>query len=258
MDLTDAEKDLAVAIGFNEFICELVKQLTGGNLQRLMATTEDHEQEETNGLSVAVHRENVERIIGQLQPVLLPHSYRSFWSERYEPNGMKQTDEIVVLKTTDSYEIIQLRRPDGANYDVFTDNIIAKLKEWEARCKFAIFGAASDWVAIEFQTLPENICRFAEEVYDFCPDSVEQGVGLMNEDDHPETFEAARKLCPELSLPMQEKLKEKQAEFAAMDIPVELRQMLNAGKGFSTPTDMGIRLLAYEVNRSRQLFLWWD
>lgn len=258
MDLNAAENDLATVIGFDPFICGMVKRLAGGTLQRLMATAEDREQKEADGLSVAVQREDIERIIANLQAELLPRGYRAFWSERCEPNGLKQTAEVVVLKTIDSYQIIQFRRPDGANYGVFTDDIVAKLREWESRCQLTVFGAASDWVAIEFQALPEDICRFAEEVYEFCPDSVEQGVGLMNESDDPELFEAARELCPELSPQMREKLKEKEAQFAAMDIPAELRQLLDSGAGFSTPTDMGIKLLAYEIKRSRQLFLWWD
>jgi hypothetical protein len=258
MDLNATENQLATVIGFDPFICGLVKRLAGGHLQRLMATTEDHEEKEADGLSVAVQREDVGRIIADLQPELLPRGYRAFWSERRAPNGRRQTDEVVVLKTTDSYQIIPIRRPDGANYGVFTHDIVAKLREWEHRCQLTVFGAASDWVAIKFETPPENFCRFAEEVYEFCPDSVEQGVGLMNESDNPEMFEAARALCPELSLQMREKLKAKQAQFAAMDLPAELRQLLDSGAGFSTPTDMGIKLLAYEIKRSRQLFLWWD
>src|SRR3989442_11996559 len=31
-----------------------------------------------------------------------------------------------------------------------------------------------------------------------------------------------------------------------------------SSEAFSTPTDMGICLLAYEINRNRSLFLWWD
>jgi hypothetical protein len=42
-----------------------------------------------------------------------------------------------------------------------------------------------------------------------------------------------------------------------MKVPPQLRAMIESS-GFTTPTDMGIRLLAYELNESKQLFLWWD
>jgi hypothetical protein len=260
MELNADESHLATVIGFDPFVCGLVKRLAGGCLERLIIEVGDFRetQAEADSLSVAVQRESVERTIAKLQPELLPYGYRAFWSVRRAPNGLKTTDEVVVLKTTDSYQIIRVRKPDGANYGIFTNDIVAKLKEWERRCQLSVFGAASDWVAIQFETVPEHLCRFAEEVYELCPDSVEQGVGLKNESDDPEMFEAARELCPELSPQMRKKLKQKDAELEVVEIPAELQDLLDSGAGFSTPIDMGIKLLAYEIKHSRQLFLWWD
>ena len=244
MPLTTGEKELAAAIAFDEDVCELVKKQTGGTLGRLSAFTEEYDARDANGLSVAVERQDVERLIVKLQPELAPRGYRAFWSEIRESNGLKKSEEIVVLKTTDHHSIIEIRRPDGANYGVSTDDVVTKLKEWETHCQFEVLGAGSAWVAIQFQTLPEDICAFAEEIYDFCPDTVEQGVGLMNESDDPEAFEAARRLCPQLSAKMEKKLAEQKQRFQQIDIPPQLREMLESGAGgFTTPTDTGIRLL---------------
>lgn len=259
MLLTAEERNLVAAIGFDENVCELVKEQTRGTLNRLTALTEEYEAEDTNGLSVAVDRQVVEPVIGKLQPQLLPQGYRAFWSEMCEANGLVKSEEIALLKTTDHYSIIHIRRSCGANYGVSMDDVITKLKEWETRCRFEIFGAGSAWVAVQFHTLPEAICAFAEEIYDFCPDTVEQGVGLTNESDDPEAFEAARKLCPHLSAKMEQKLAKQKENHEQMDIPLQLREMLESGAGgFTTPTDMGIRLLAHQLNESKQLFLWWD
>src|SRR5262249_9472386 len=143
------------------------------------------------------------------------------------------------------------------NYGVSTGAILKRVQSWRGQCYLEIVGAGGAWVGIQFATLPKNVCAFAEEVYEFCPDTVEQGVGLQNEKDHPEKFEAARRLCPNLSAKMERKLKEQKARFEAMEIPPQLRALLKSS-GFTTPTDMGIRLLAYELNESKQLFLWWD
>jgi len=259
MPLTDDEKNLAAAIGFDEDVCEIMKEQTGCTLRRLTGFTEDYETENVDGLSVAVERQNVEPLMTNLQPQLTPRGYRAFWSEICESNGLKKSDEIAVFKTTNHHSIIEIRRSDGANHGVSTDDVIRKLKEWENRCQFEVFGAASAWIAIQFQTLPNDICAFAEEIYDFCPDTVEQGVGLMNESDDPEAFEAARELCPQLSTSMEKKLAERRQGFQEMDIPPQLCQMLESGAGgFATQTDMGIRLLARQLNESKQLFLWWD
>jgi hypothetical protein len=263
MPLTSAEKKLAAAIGFDVDVCDIVKQQTGRTLHRLTAFTEDYKPQKTDGLSVEVGREDVEPLIALLQPRISKRGYRAFWSETYESNGAKKSEEIAVLKTTDDYAIISLRRSSGGNYDVSTGDLIKKLKEWKKRCRFHIAGAGGAWVAIQFESLPKNLCAFAEEMYDFCPDTVEQGVGLMNEGDDPAAFAAARKLCPKLSVKMQKKLDQQTSQIAQMKLPPQFREMLNqmekpGAGGFTTPTDMGIRLLAYHLKKSSQLFLWWD
>jgi Domain of unknown function (DUF4253) len=258
MKLSDVEKKLAHEIGFDESVCELVKQITGEQLQHFLATTGDQEYEESNGLSIAVQRENIGEIITKLQPELLPHGYRAFWSEFHHPETDKETDEIAIIQTTDSYDIIRLKMSDAANYDLFTDAIIAKLQNWEALCEFVVYGAAADWIALDLGTIPENICSFAEDVYEFCPDSVEQGIGLMEETDNPDFFAAARKLCPELSPQMQEKLTMEQNQLATMNIPEDLRKLLDSDSEHSTSTAMGIKLLAYKIQQSKALYLWWD
>ncbi len=263
MSLTSAEKKLASAIGFDVDVCEFVKQHTCGTLDRLTALMEDYEERETDGLSVVVRRQDVEPVIALIQPQLSRRGYRAFWSETYKSNGAKNSDVIAVLKTTDQYSILSIRRSSGGNYGVSMDDVVNKLKEWESRCRFHILGAGGAWVALQFEVLPENICAFAEEVYDFCPDTVNQGVGLNNERDRPEAFAAARVLCPKLSTEMQKKLDKEKARFAQMELPPQFRELLKEMQkpgtgGFTTPTDMGIRLLAYYLKQSSQLYLWWD
>jgi len=53
------------------------------------------------------------------------------------------------------------------------------LKEWEEYSSFDILGADNDWVELEFKSLPRDLKAFAEEVYDFCPDAVDQGPGSV-------------------------------------------------------------------------------
>src|SRR5262249_34241141 len=134
----------------------------------------------------------------------------------HEPNGLRRSEEIAVLKTTDDLEVVRLKRSSGENYDVSAEDVLQKLAEWRNRCELEVVGADGDWVALRLKTLPESICEFAEEIYDFCPDTVEQGVGLLNERDAPEKFEAAHRLCPKLSARMQEKMDAQQARIEAM------------------------------------------
>jgi hypothetical protein len=210
------------------------------------------------GLSIAVKDgEAAERVMTNVQARLPARGYRAFWSERLAADGMKESDEVVILRTTDPNAIVRMKRSDGANYGISTEDIPARLRAWESLCSFDIVGASTSWVALQFRTLPEKICAFGEEVYLFCPDSVEQGVGLQREKDNPGAFAEARRLCPKISPVLGERLKEEMEQAFSEEIPEALRSMMGEAMDASA-SEMGVRLLARELGRTRYLFLWRD
>ncbi len=98
-----------------------------------------------------------------------------------EMNDAIKVDKIGVMKGTDQYEILRIMHTDGDDYDISNQDVIDWLKELERKAPFEIIGADSDWVEIEFKTLPKDLKAFAEEVYDFCPDAVDQGPGSVED-----------------------------------------------------------------------------
>jgi hypothetical protein len=187
--------------------------------------------------------------------------YRAFWSSRLKPSGFSIGDEIIVLKTTDHYAIVKAKRTYAET--VPHSEILSRLRKWEKSFEFEVVGASHDWVAIAFRTLPKNLCAFAEEVYRFCPDIVDQGVGPIREKDNPKFFAEARKLCPKLSRSAQQSLakESKQAERLIKESPTFSKIMAALKKlpGFGEDsTEMGIKLLANEIRTKKHLFLWWD
>lgn len=250
MALTNNERTLASVVDFDEEICRLFKSQTAGEFHRLMRINDHDEFEEADGIAVTQDRNSIVGKIAELQPLILPLGYRAFWTR--STGG----DEIAIVKTTDEYAMMRLMRSNGANYGISTEDILEKLESWKELCNFEVLGASGSWVAIQFGTLPDHLCRFAEEIYEFCPDTVDQGVGLQTEADNPELFASARQLCPKLSKEMELRLKNKLARSEAMNLPPQLRAAFQSSP-FTTP-DMGIRLLAYHLKQTRQLFLWWD
>jgi hypothetical protein len=266
MPLTPKEVALADSIGFDLDVCQVIKERAGKPLERATGVSAGFEPELIDGISFRVQDgDEAERAIDKLQPILLPKGYRAFWSVRRAPNGLRESDEVVVLKTTDHFAIVKVRKSDGGNYNISNKKVISTLKNWEKRCRFDIVGASEDWVALQFRSLPEDLCTFAEEVYQFCPDTVEQGVGLMRESKHPQAFAAARRLCPQLSSKMlkvldkqakaAEKLREKMGE-KFLELMKALSERPEASREPST--EMGIKLLASEIKGKKFLFLWWD
>lgn len=261
MALTPKERELAGLLEFDQDICLAVKKHTSSRLERLVGIDEAWKQAPAEGLSVAVKDgDEAEKVMDAIRPHLTPKGYRAFWSERRQPNGMRKGHEVAILKTADPFAMIRVRRSDGGNYGISTEDIIDRLTAWQEIAAFDIVGASSDWVALVFSKLPDKICAFAEEVFLFCPDSVGQGVGLLHESDHPQKFAAARRLCPEVSAKIAQYDRNRLAEAAALDpeFVTEAMNLLQSVGGFTTPTDMGVHLLAHELKTKKYLYLWWD
>ena len=197
MPLTASEKALADSVGFDHDVCLALQELSRERVRQAEAQDEEARPVAGNGIAIDVaDAGEAERVVAALEPVLAPGGYRAYWSMRHAPNGLRESDEVIVLKSSDPYAIVRFRRPDGGNYGISTEDILDRLRAWEELCAFEVVGASTDWVALQFRALPADLCAFAVEVYTFCPDTVTQGVGLTREADDPELFAAARNLCP--------------------------------------------------------------
>ena len=62
---------------------------------------------------------------------------------------------------------------NGDNYDISTEDIIARLKKWQKICSFRISGVDYNTVTLKFDTLPKDIKAFVREAYELCPDLVQ-------------------------------------------------------------------------------------
>ena len=114
----------------------------------------------------------------------------------------------------------------AGNYDMGTDQIIDRLKQWQELCAFRVTGAKHDRVSLEFDTLPADMDAFARDVYAFCPDIVDQGTSSLRE----------------------------MAEIG--ELP-EKFQALVEGVDFSDE-NYGVEILKRQIVAGKTLSLWWD
>lgn len=91
----------------------------------------------------------------------------------------EQGVEVVVAKGETPFDILRLAQTDAANYDLSTEDIVTKLKELDRRYGIRLYAAQTDSVGFELLRQPTNPESFAEELYAFCPDLVDQGVGSV-------------------------------------------------------------------------------
>jgi hypothetical protein len=76
-------------------------------------------------------------------------------------------------KDKDMFAPLVEAETNGENYDVSTEDIIARFKKWQKLCSFRISGVDYNQVTLKFDTLPKNIKAFIRDAYDLCPDLVQ-------------------------------------------------------------------------------------
>ncbi len=176
--LSPAAEELAKSIKFDRQVLIIAKGESQDRIGRLIGFDEDGYQIIAPGIAVSVPEERTDHVLSSLRKKLLPLKYMAFVVEM---NAGIKIDKIGIIKGTDQYEILRIMHTDGNEYDISNQDVIDRLKEWEINSPFDILGADEDWVEIEFKILPKDLNAFAEEVYDFCPDAVDQGPGSIAE-----------------------------------------------------------------------------
>ena len=90
-------------------------------------------------------------------------------------NINNKPDNIGILKTTDKYTILQQIATDGINYNITNDSLISIIKVFDKKYNLELIGASGDWCEFIIHNEPNSWTQFAEEVYEVCPDVVDQG-----------------------------------------------------------------------------------
>ena len=73
------------------------------------------------------------------------------------------------------YFIIKLAETNGANYDIETADVIAKLKQWDSTFGLRLVAIGSDFCEGLIENKNIDYKKLAADVYEFCPDVVDQG-----------------------------------------------------------------------------------
>lgn len=129
------------------------------------------------------------------------------------------------------FDTIKENGTGGPNYDVSTEDVIKKLKQWDSQYGIEISEVSHDQVLVKFSSLPENLESFAKEVYDFCPDVIDQHFGCMDE----------------MVEMMEETGQEIAPEIAELIEGVDLED-----------EDFGEVLLQKSIKSTQSVSLWWD
>jgi len=120
---------------------------------------------------------------------------------------------------------------NGVNYDIHAEDIIEQLTKWSAHMEFEVTEIDRSYVKLKLFSLPNNLPEFCREVYEFCPDTIDQGYGAIAE-----------------SLEM--------AEETGTDIDPKLWKL---AEGLDPESeDFGLKIMERDLPDKMALMLWWD
>jgi hypothetical protein len=126
---------------------------------------------------------------------------------------------------------IVTHQTNGINCDITTEDIIEKLTRWDKLYGIEISEVENDQVVVKFSRLPNDLEALASEIYEFCPDVIDQGYGCMDDI-----------------------LAMKTQSGTELD---EETQTLIQGVDFNDE-NFGLKILQNDLRLSQKVFFWWD
>jgi hypothetical protein len=137
-------------------------------------------QQQDGAVSVVVSENRGESLVRQLQDQLPDGLVGFIGTTRWLGEERHDGVELVAGPGDTQIDIVRLARTDAINYGMETEEVAEKLSEWDERFGIRITQAETDTVQFDLVGYPDDLHTFAEELADFCPDIVHQGVGSVD------------------------------------------------------------------------------
>lgn len=158
------------------------------------------------------------------------HQDLAKWLERLFPD-MEGASRAKKHKINPKLRPLVKAGTNGCNSGLDNEAIIQQLDRWDQLYGIEVSDAGSDKVTVRFLSLPEPLDQLAREIYDFCPDVIDQGFGCIDD------------------------LVAMQAR-DGQEIAPEWARLIH-GVDLQHP-DAGLILLQRSLSDTRSVALWWD
>ncbi|HPN58827.1 MAG TPA: DUF4253 domain-containing protein [Chitinophagaceae bacterium] len=152
-----------------------LKKLTKRPIEKLVFEDYDTETNKPSGICSFCPEEEARAIICQYQQEFISKGQFLYISD-IPGNGL----QVAILNgITDPYLIMQLTETNGANHELMTADIIEQLKKWDASFGVRITGIGFDFCECAIVNKEIDYNKLAAEIYQFCPDVVDQGTETL-------------------------------------------------------------------------------
>ncbi|MFY8109030.1 MAG: DUF4253 domain-containing protein [Bacteroidia bacterium] len=181
--LSEADKNLAKAMEFDEDVLKEIKPYFSNppeafhySLGKALVDDKWIETDTIDAKGIAIYEnppKSSENVL-LLKDRLREKGYTIFLMEN-NFGIEKRADLVGILKTTDKYEILKIIETNGINHDLENDSLIQIIKKLDSIYDLELIGAGGDWCEFIIHKEPSDYKKFAEEIYEICPDIVDQG-----------------------------------------------------------------------------------
>ncbi len=174
--LTENEKQICMTISYDQTLAEKIKRETRKEIVLIPQINEYGEILDTkdNGLCSLASSENDNAYV-------FVRNNKNKFKEKdyllfiYEDDSNRKF--IASIKGSNELDIVKWRQTNGVNHRLENKDVISKLEQWKKQNDFILTEVAQDWLQLYYTDSTPNFDTFANEVYEFCTDIVDQGTG---------------------------------------------------------------------------------
>lgn len=88
--------------------------------------------------------------------------------------------DMIIAPEAKPFKWVKKIGTHGINYDLYNDDIIKQLKQWDEEAGLIIDVIDGDRVHAYLKEIPGSVDSFTQAVFEFCPDVIHQGYGDMD------------------------------------------------------------------------------
>lgn len=151
-----------------------LKKLTNRSIERLIFQSEYSDIEKPSAICSLTSEEQAKKIVRANREKFMQAGKTIFICEMIF-TGANSGYKVALVATPDPYQAMEYMETNGINFDIETKDIIARYKKWDNEFGIKHLSIGFDFCECEIVNTKINYKQLADEVYEFCPDVVEQG-----------------------------------------------------------------------------------
>ena len=152
---------------------------TGAGQVRPYSTHDFGRARDERCLSVVLPEVEARSLLPGLREALPPGSVAFIGTTQWLGDERHEGADLVVGPGASQFDIPRLARSNAANHDMDTEDLVEKLREYDQDHGIDVYHAETDTIEFMLLSTPEDLSGFAADLYEFCPDVVDQGVGSV-------------------------------------------------------------------------------